>query len=174
MGCPRPGSAWICVSWEQIRAATLRISDQFCQINRSWWFEERCAAMPFETTLVMAVCALDCGQDFVVCETFISSVTEVLREGRHVRQFYITSDVNEMCGVLCWQRCGTDHGGSGKLMWHGIMEEFKCKATSAWSRQFGEQKARMGSATALQQRAVVEVRLSLQSCRNSRIPVGPS
>ena len=56
--------------------------------------------MPFETTLVMAVCAPDCGQGFVVCETFISSVTEVLREGRPVRQFYIASDVNEICGVL--------------------------------------------------------------------------
>ena len=31
---------------------------------------------------------------------------------------------NEMCGVLCWQKCGKDHGGSGKQMWHGIVEKF--------------------------------------------------
>ena len=38
--------------------ATLMVSEQFCTIKRSWKFEERCAAILFVTTMVMAVYAL--------------------------------------------------------------------------------------------------------------------
>ena len=46
---------------------------------------------------------------------------------------------------LCWQRYDLDPGGFKKLMWYGILKEFNCNATSAWSKcgtleNSGEQK----------------------------------
>ena len=37
----------------------------------------------------------------------------------------------EVYGPLCWQGWDNDQGGLKKLMWYGIVKEFKCKATSA-------------------------------------------
>ena len=109
--------------------------------------------MLFQTTLVMAVCAPDCKKDLDIYEAFISSVTEVLWEGRRggARELYIAGDLNvdlgmmctdekdieelhEMHETLCWQGYETDHGGFKKLMWYGIIKEFNCKATSTWSK----------------------------------------
>ena len=60
-------------------------------------------AVLFETTLVMAVHALDCGKDLGMYEAFISSVTEVLRDGRHggAREFYTTADLNVESELMC-------------------------------------------------------------------------
>ena len=44
-----------------------------------------------------------------------------------------TEELNEMYGRLCWQGYDKDHGGFEKMMWNGIMKEFNCKDTSAWS-----------------------------------------
>ena len=43
-------------------------------------FEERSAAVLFETALVMAVYAPDCGKDLEMHDAFISSVSKVLRD----------------------------------------------------------------------------------------------
>ena len=128
--------------------ATLLVLDQ-----RSWRFAERCAAILFGPALVIAVHALDCGEDVEMYGAFVSSVTEVLRRGRRggASEFYITGDpnvvlglmctdekdieeLNEMYGLLFWQGYEKDPGGFKKLMWYGIMKEFNCKATSTWSR----------------------------------------
>ena len=76
--------------------ATLLVSDHFCTIEGSWEFEERCAAVLFQTTLVMAVCAPDCKKDLDMYEAFVSSVTEVLEEGRRggARELCIAGDLN--------------------------------------------------------------------------------
>ena len=39
-----------------------------------------------------------------------------------------------MYGPSCWQEYDYDPGGFKKLMWYGIMKEFNCKATHAWSK----------------------------------------
>ena len=130
--------------------ATLLVSKQFCTIKRSWKHEERCTAILFGTTLVMAVYASDSSED--MCEACVSSVFRVLREGRRggANKFYITGDLNvelmmlctdendveelnEKYGPLCWQ--GYDHnpGGYRKIMWYSIMKEFNCKGSSTWS-----------------------------------------
>ena len=44
--------------------------------------EESCTANLFGTTMVMAVCAPDSKKSLEMCEECISSVVEVLREGR--------------------------------------------------------------------------------------------
>ena len=76
--------------------ATLTVSDQFCNIKRSWRLEERCIAVLFEATLAMAVYAPDSSKDMELYEAFISSVFEVLSAGRRggVGEFYISGDVN--------------------------------------------------------------------------------
>ena len=61
--------------------ATMLVSEQFCTMKRSWKFEERCTAILFGTTLVMAVYAPDSSKSLEMYEACISSVTEVLREG---------------------------------------------------------------------------------------------
>ena len=43
-------------------------------------------------------------------------------------------ELNEMYGPLCWRGYDKDPGGIEKLMWYGMMKEFNCKATSAWSK----------------------------------------
>ena len=118
--------------WLQIWARRVAgFGSVFCKIKRSWRFEERCTAVLFGTSLVMAVHAPDCGKDLEMYEPFISSVTEVLREGRRggAREFYVTVDLNVelglMCtdekdieelnvmyGPLCWQGYERDHGGA--------------------------------------------------------------
>ena len=64
--------------------------------------------MLFGTTLVMAVYALDCGEDSGVYETFILNVTKVLREGRRGggREYHTTGDLNVEMGffVYRWRR----------------------------------------------------------------------
>ena len=59
--------------------ATLSVSDQCCTIRRSWKFEERCTAILFGTTVVMAAYALDSGKNTETHEACISSVLEVLQ-----------------------------------------------------------------------------------------------
>ena len=83
--------------------ATLLVSEQFCKIRRSWRFEERCTAVLFGTTLVMAVYAPDCGNNLGVHETFIFNVTKVLREVRcgGARDFCVAGDPNVELGSLC-------------------------------------------------------------------------
>ena len=61
--------------------ATLLVCRQFCTIKRSWKFEERCTAILFGTTLVMAVCAPDSSKSMEMHEAFISSVLKVPRDG---------------------------------------------------------------------------------------------
>ena len=133
--------------------ATLLVSNQFCTIKRSWTFEERCTAILFGTTLVMAAYAPDSSKDMEMYEAFLSGVLEVLRGGRRggAREFHITRDLNvelgmmctdekdieelnEMYGRSCWQGYDHDPGGFKKLTWYGIMKEFNCKATSTWSK----------------------------------------
>ena len=81
----------------------------------------------------------------------------------------MTGDLNVELGIsrssvrcadlLCWLGYDHDPGGFKKLMWCGIMKEFKCKA--AWSkcgranetafthRQLGDRKSRMEIAVGL-------------------------
>ena len=66
--------------------ATLLVSEQFGTITRSWKFEERCTAILFGTTLVMAVHAPGSSKSLEMYEACISSVIKVLREGRRVVQ----------------------------------------------------------------------------------------
>ena len=113
---------------------------------------ERCTAILFGTTLVMAVYALDSSKSLEMYEACISSVIKVPREGRRsgAKDFYITGDLivelGMMCtdendiedlegmyGPLCWQGYDKDPGGFKKLMWYGIMKEFNCKAYSILS-----------------------------------------
>ena len=62
--------------------ATLLDSEQFCTVKRSWKSEERCTAILFGTTMVMAVCAPDSKKSQEMLKECISSVVKVLREGR--------------------------------------------------------------------------------------------
>ena len=99
------------------------------------------------------MCAPDSSKSLETYEACISSVTKVLREGRQggAKDFHIsrdpnvelgvmstdekdTEDLDGMYGPLCWQGYDQDPGGVKKLMWHGIMKEFNCKASSTWSR----------------------------------------
>ena len=48
--------------------ATLLVSKQFQTMRRSWRHEERCTAIPFGSTLVMAVYAADSGKDMDLYE----------------------------------------------------------------------------------------------------------
>ena len=54
--------------------ATLLVSGQHCKIRRSWRFKERCTAVLFESTLVMAVFAPNCGKD-LGCMKHLSRVS---------------------------------------------------------------------------------------------------
>ena len=101
----------------------------------------------------MAVYAPASDKSTEMYDAFFSSVLKVLREGLRggAKDFYITGDLNEelgmMCtdekdveelnemhGLLCWQGYDKDNEGFKKLMCYGIMKEFNCKATSAWSQ----------------------------------------
>ena len=62
--------------------ATLLVSEQLCTNMRSWKFEERCAAILFGTTLVMAVYAPNSIKSLEINEACILSVINVLQEGR--------------------------------------------------------------------------------------------
>ena len=75
---------------------------QFCTIKTQGRHEERCAAILFGTTLVMAVYAPDSSDDMVLYETFVLSVLRVLRERRRggVKKFYFTGDVNVELGII--------------------------------------------------------------------------
>ena len=83
---------------------------------------------------MMAVIAPDCGKDLDAYEIFILNVTKTLKGGRRAgaKESYITGDLNvelgilctdeddiggldEMRGLLCWQKCENDHGGFNKL-----------------------------------------------------------
>ena len=115
-------------------------------------FEETCTAILFRTTVAMAVYAPDSGESLEMYGACISSVIKVLREGRRggAKDFYMTCDLNvelglmrtdekdieevmKMYGPLCWQGYDKDPGGFKKTMWYGIMKEFDCKVSSAWS-----------------------------------------
>ena len=94
--------------------ATLLVSERFCTLKRSWKFEERCTAVLFGTILVMAVYAPASSKSLEMYETCISSVVEVLREGRSAgaRDFYI--ELTKMYGPLCWQGYDKDPGSFKK------------------------------------------------------------
>ena len=138
----------MCVTVANCEFATLLVSKPFCTLKRSWRFEERCTAVLFGTTLVVAAYAPDSTKGMEMHKAFISSVLRVRREGRRggARDFYITGDINvvlgmmctdendiedlnEMYGPLCWQGYDRDPGGFKNLMWYGNMKEFHCKAT---------------------------------------------
>ena len=59
--------------------------------------------MLFGTTLVMSVYGPDPGEDMELYEAFISSVTEVLREGRRggARESHITGHLSVELGLMC-------------------------------------------------------------------------
>ena len=114
--------------------ATLLVSEQFCTLKRSWNFEERCAAILFGTTLVMAAYAQVKVQRCMMPLSRASS--KVLREGRRcgAKDFNIIRDLtvelgmmcpdekdieelSEMYGPLCWQGYDKDPGGFKKVMW---------------------------------------------------------
>ena len=101
----------------------------------------------------MAAYAPDSIKGMEMYGAFIWSVLGVLREGRRggTRDFSITGDLtvelglmctdekdieelNEMYGPSCWQGHDHDPGSFKKLMWHGNMKEFNCKATSTRSK----------------------------------------
>ena len=133
--------------------ATLLVSEQFCAIWRSWNFEEVYSNSLWDHPGGGSVCAPDSSKSLETYEACVSSVTKVLREGRQggAKDFHISRDPNVELGVmstdeidteeldgmygpLCWQGYDHDPGGVKKLMWHGIMKEFNCKASSTWSR----------------------------------------
>ena len=62
--------------------ATLLVSGQFCALQRSWESEERCTAILFGTTMVMAVHAPDSKKSLEMYEECVSSLVKILREGR--------------------------------------------------------------------------------------------
>ena len=62
--------------------ATLLVPQQFCTTKRSWKSEERCTAILFGTTMVMAVYAPDSRKCQEIFKDCISSVVKVLRDGR--------------------------------------------------------------------------------------------
>ena len=82
---PNPGnmelSGYVCYG-SKTGFATLLVPKQLCTIKRTWKFEERCAAILFGTTLVMAVYAPDSSKSLEMYEACIWSVVKVLREGR--------------------------------------------------------------------------------------------
>ena len=90
---PSPG---MCPIWNCLEMCVTQanLGSQLCYW-RSWKFEERCTAILFGTTLVMAVCAPDTSKSLEMYEACISSVIEVLREGRRggAKDFYITSGI---------------------------------------------------------------------------------
>ena len=113
--------------------ATLLVPEQFCTVERTWTSEERCRAILFGTTMVMAVYAPDSKKSLEVYEECVSSVVKVPREGRSggARDFYIASDFDVELGLmcteeneneeptkmyapLCWQRYVKDPGGFKK------------------------------------------------------------
>ena len=129
------------------RCWTLLVSNKFCTIR----LEERCTAVLFGTTLVMAAYAPDSNQDMGVCEASLWSVLGVPREaepeistvqeistgnwnGVYRRRRHREAPRDEMYGPTCWQGYDHDPRGIKKLMWYGIMKEFNCKATSTWSK----------------------------------------
>ena len=101
--------------------ATL-VSKQFCTIKRSWRHEERCTAILFGSTLVMAVYASDAVRTWN-CMRLVSpaSLGSSVRSAEGVQKsFYITGDfieelemicagrnhieeLNEMCKLLCFK-----------------------------------------------------------------------
>ena len=123
--------------------------------------------MLFETTFVMP--APHCKKDLDVYDSFISSVTNILREGRRggAREFHIGGDLNgglgllctdeedieelnEMYGPLCWQVCERDHSGFKQLMWYGLVKDFNCKGTSngfrapaIWKKKGNDREAQL-------------------------------
>ena len=120
--------------------------------KRSWKFEERCAAILFRTTTVMAVCAPDSDKSLEMYEAYISGVVGVLREGRRggAKDFYKTGDLNVELGMICTDEndieelvgicgpmCGQGHdknpGGLKNMLLYEIMNELNCKASSTWS-----------------------------------------
>ena len=64
--------------------------------------EERCTAILFGTTMVMAVYAPDAKKSQEMYEECVSSVVKVLREGRKggARDFFSTCDFNVELGVM--------------------------------------------------------------------------
>ena len=75
--------------------ATLLVSKQLGTTERSWRHEERCTAVLFGTTLMVAY-ASDSSKSMGMYEAVISSVLGVLREGRRgaARDFHISGDLN--------------------------------------------------------------------------------
>ena len=123
---------------------------------------------PFSSTktMVMAVYALDSDKDLEQYEACISTVLNVLREGRRggAKKFYISGDLNvelgmmctdeddieelnEIYGSLCWQGHKHDPGGHQQFMWYSIMKEFKCKKSSTWSSYKERERERRPSRT---------------------------
>ena len=79
--------------------ATLLVSKQFCTIRRSWRHEERCTAILFGTTLVMAVYAPGSSKDMELYEACVSSVLRVIQGHRGgAKKFHITGDLNVELG----------------------------------------------------------------------------
>ena len=109
---------WSCLGYACYGLATLMVSDQFFKIKGSWRFEERCTAVLFGTTLVMAVYAVDFGEDSGVYETFMSNVTKVLREGRRGRWQRIPHDMRSQCGdgIFCVQMEKTSRSSMGCMV----------------------------------------------------------
>ena len=143
----------MCTTGANLGSQRWLVAKQFCTIERSWRHEERCTAILFGSTLVMAVYAPDSSKDVELYEACVSNVLRrVLREGRRggAEQFYITGDpngelemictdendieeLNEMYGPLCWREYDHDLGGLQKIMWYSIMKEFICNVSSTWS-----------------------------------------
>ena len=132
---PQMGDATTSNNYYEREVHNTTLVKQFCTIKISWKFEERCTAILFGTTLVMAVHAPDSSKSLEMYEACISSVVKVLREGQRggAKDFYSTEDLNvdlgmmctdetdieelhEMCGPLCWQGYDKDPGGFKRLM----------------------------------------------------------
>ena len=75
-GCPQSGTAWMCVTVASLGSQRCWFRKQFCANKRSWKFEERCTAILFGITLVMAAYAPDSGKGTEMYEASISSVLE--------------------------------------------------------------------------------------------------
>ena len=91
--------------------ASLLVSDKFSTIKR-WETKERCTAIQFGTTMVMAVNAPDSKKSLEMFEECIASVVKVLREGREsgAKNFCIAGDINVEMGLMC-----TDENGEEEL-----------------------------------------------------------
>ena len=114
------------------------VSEHFCILERSWKFEERCTAILFGTTMVMAVYAPDSSKSRASLKYIGKDVGEEPKTStlQGICVELGMKDIDGLTGIygpLCWQGCDRDLGGFKKILWDEILKEFNCKASSTRS-----------------------------------------